>query len=191
MSLKVGTKGFDAFRRFFDRRRRKDAFDGEVRKKLQRQLVLLRADIVRYVDTEAHGVPNSPLTILVKGSSRPLVDRGDLRMSINWRTHNLGGRVFGGVGVLRTRRTKDGRSLANVAAALHEGFTIKVTDKVRAAVFAEMRKRRGKKVRFEGGSGARTWKVKGRPFVRVPFEAAGPRIKEALGDAVHLSFERD
>lgn len=191
MSASAGVKGLKEFRNFFTGRRRKETLDDEMRKKLRKQLVLLRKDIIEYIDGEAHGVPNSPLTILIKGSSRPLVDKSDLRSSINFRTHDQSGMVFGGVGVLRTRTTKDGKKLFSIATALHEGFTIRVTPKVRAAVFAEMRKRRGKKVQFTSSEGSRTWKVKGRPFIRVPFENAEGRIKEALGDAVQLSFRKD
>lgn len=187
----AGVDGLSRFRRFFTGSKRRSELASEMRKKVQRQLVLLRGDILRYIDSEAHGVPNSPLTVLAKGSSRPLVDRGDLRRSINWRTETKVGTLWGGVGVLRTRKTRDGRSLVNVAIPLHEGFTVRVTPKVRAAVFAEMRKRRGKAVRFESSEGSRTWKVKGRPFVRVPFEDAHDRIVEALGDGVKLSFHKD
>lgn len=190
MTVRSGIKGLKEFQEFANGRKRKDKMETSIRKKLQQQLIFLRRDIIKYIDSESHGVKNSPLTIMVKGSSRPLVDRGDLRNSINWRTHDQGDMVFGGVGVLRTRKTRNGKPLFSVATALHEGFVVKVTPKVRAAVFAEMRKRRGKKIQFTGGGGSKSWKVKGRPFIKVPFKEAVPRIKEALGDGVKLSFEK-
>jgi len=187
--------GWRRFKRFFSRRRREDEFRRELRKKIQQQLILLRRDIVGYIDSEKHGIPNSPLTILIKGSSKPLVDRGDLRQSINLRTEITREKVHGGVGVLRTKRSKDGKVLWNLAIALHEGFVIKVTPKVRAAVFAEMRKRRGKKTKFvptdPGAAGSKNWKVRGRPFVEDPFKAAETRIKVALGDGVQLSLSKE
>jgi hypothetical protein len=190
MGFKLGGD-WGKFTRFLNRRRRRRELQEGLRRQVQRQLHLLKNDIIAYIDAERHGVPNSPLTILVKGSSRPLVDRGDLRQSVNVRTEVRGDNVMGGVGVLRTKRSREGKKLWNIAVALHEGFTVKVTPAVRAAVFAEMRKRQGKKVKFTGTGGSKTWKVKGRPFVEDPFEAAVPRIKLALGDAVIVTLRKD
>ena len=188
MGIKL--RGFDIFRRAFDRKRVKRTAQTELGKKIQQQLVLLRGDIIEYINAEKHGVPNSPLTILIKGSSRPLVDYGDLRQSINTRVVQEGEFVHGGVGVLRTRKSRDGKKLWNIAAALHEGYKIRVTPAVRRAVFAEMRKRqrKRKRVAFEGGSGAKTWVVKGRPFIKDPLEAAKPRIIRALGKGVEITM---
>lgn len=188
MSVKLSGDWKKFLRKFSSRAR--EEFQKELGKKVQEQLRLLRRDVIRYVDSEQHGVPNSPLTILSKGSSRPLVDRGDLRESINTRTEVTRTEVRGGVGVLRSSVNADGKKLWNVAAALHEGFVVRVTPKVRAALFAEMRKRRGKKVHFESSEGSRTWRVKGRPFIEDPFKAAEERIKLALGDGVKLTLQK-
>jgi hypothetical protein len=171
MGFNLKIKGMDKFINYFNERRRKTEMDKDLRGKIQQQLELLRTDIIQYIDAEKHGVPNSPLTILVKNSSRPLVDHGDLRQSINWRTKVLKQFIHGGV----------------------EGFLVKVTPEVRAAVFAEMHKRRGKKVRFESNSsiGKKIWKVKGRPFIREPFESAEERIITALGDGVTFTLKKD
>jgi hypothetical protein len=193
MGFNLKIKGMDKFINYFNERRRKTEMDKDLRGKIQQQLELLRTDIIQYIDAEKHGVPNSPLTILVKNSSRPLVDHGDLRQSINWRTKVLKQFIHGGVGVLRTKTNKDGKKLWNIATSLHEGFLVKVTPEVRAAVFAEMHKRRGKKVRFESNSsvGKKIWKVKGRPFIREPFESAEERIITALGDGVTFTLKKD
>lgn len=191
MALKF-SKGWKRFIRAMSGRRPRRVADQEVQRKVREQLELLRRDIVAYIDSEKHGVSNSPLTILIKGSARPLVDHGDLRASINTAITVRGTTVEGGVGVLRRKSARGGKKMWNIAVALHEGFTVKVTPAVRAAVFAEMRRRRrGKKVRFEGGGGGvKTWKVKGRPFVKDPFEEAIPRIKVALGDAVTVTLQK-
>ncbi len=193
MGFSMKTKGIDKFIRYFSEKRRKDHMNRDMRSKIQRQLELLRTDIIQYIDAEKHGIKNSPLTILSKNSSRPLVDHGDLRQSVNWRTKILKNNVIGGVGVLRTKVNNDGKKLWNIAIALHEGYIVKVTPEVRAAVFMEMRKRRGKKVRFNSNasSGAKTWKVRGRPFIEAPFFGAIERIKKALGDGVNISLKRD
>lgn len=188
MGVKLSGDWKKFLRKFSSRAR--EEFQRELRRKVQHQLGLLRRDVIQYVDSEKHGVPNSPLTILSKGSSRPLVDRGDLRESINTRTEVTRNEVHGGVGVLRSSVNREGKKLWNVAAALHEGFVVRVTPKVRAAVFAEMRKRRRKKVNLDSSEGSRTWKVKGRPFIEDPLEAAEERIKLALGDGVRITLRK-
>ncbi len=191
----VFSKGWERVKRALSRRRFRRLVMTAQEREVSNQLNLLRADIVRYIDAERHGVPNSPLTVLTKGSSRPLVDRGDLRESVNVRGPKLvAGVITGGVGVLRGRRTRKGKSVANVAIILHEGAVIKVTPKVRAAVFAELRRRAGgrrpRPVAAGSDRGASRWVIKPRPFVKDPFKAAEPRIKEALGDAVEISVKR-
>ena len=188
----VGVKfsnGWGKFTRLFSNKAKRK-FQKKLQKKIAYQLGLLRRDIVSYIDSEKHGIANSPLTILTKGSSRPLVDHGDLR-SVNIRTEIDGDSVHGGVGVLRTKMNKDGNKLWNIAIALHDGFVVNVTPKVRAAVFAEMKKRQGKKVRFESSDSLKKWKVKGRPFIEKPFKDAESRIRLALGDAVEVILHKE
>lgn len=196
MSARFGWRGLAGLRRFLTGTTRKTAMETELSVKMNQQVQLLRADVIKYIDSERHGVANSPLTVLVKGSSRPLVDRGDLRASVNGRVDREGGLLTGAVGVLRRSRSRKGGKMTNIAAALHDGYVVRVTPKVRAAVFAEMRRRRGRKKTsaagaHASGTGSRTWKVKGRPFIEAPFDEAIPRIKAALGDAVLLSLRRN
>lgn len=66
--------------------------------------------------------PNSPLTIARKGSSKPLIDKGDLVGSITYQIIDSDN-VFIGV--------KKGKE-ANIAAVHEFGCTIKVTPKMRA-----------------------------------------------------------
>ena len=75
---------------------------------------------------------NSPITIFFKESGRPLVDSGNLTASITskldeWHTVMIG--------VLRNKVTpqKDGKGeyVFNIARWVHEGMTIKVTEKMR------------------------------------------------------------
>jgi hypothetical protein len=187
-------RGFKKFVRAFNRRRAKRKLDSEEGRKMRQAVLYLRSEVLDYIDSAKHGVPNAPLTVLIKGSDAPLVDRGDLRLGIVGDVDYEGGRILGGVGVLRTRRTKDGKKLMNVAAALHNGFTIRVTPAVRAAVFAELRKRQGKGVRADSsgrrGGGATTWKVKGRPFILEPFLESEKRIIEILGEGVRVTFKK-
>lgn len=80
---------------------------------------------------------NKPLTKVLKGSDRPLVDTGELVKSIAGEARTWDEAV---IGVLRQRvvrgRRGQARDVKNVAAILHEGATIKVTPKMRAYFFA-------------------------------------------------------
>ena len=67
-------------------------------------------------------VPNSPMTIARKGSSKPLIDKGDLVGSITYQVVDANN-VFVGV--------KKGNE-ANIAAVHEFGCTIQVTPKMRA-----------------------------------------------------------
>lgn len=184
-------KGWDRLLRAISPRRARKHLHAQMRLRINQQLQLLRSDVIRYIDGEKHGVPNSPLTILIKGSSKPLVDRGDLRKSVNVDVRNLNTRIRGRCGVIKFRHK--GSGFKNVAVALHEGFTIKVTPKVRAAVMAELRKRQKGKVRFDssGGGGSKsTWVVKGRPYLGDPWEEAQDRIRRALSEGVKVTFKK-
>lgn len=46
-----------------------------------------RGDIIRSID-KTSTPPNSPLTILQKGSSKPLIDTGMMRRSVSWSVGN-------------------------------------------------------------------------------------------------------
>jgi hypothetical protein len=191
--FRLKLKGFTEFVKAFDGRRARQRLEREQRKKMRAAVLLLRTEVIQYIDSEKHGVPNSPLTILIKGSSRPLVDHGDLRQGITTAVEVQRGKVHGAVGVLKKGRVRGAggrfKRAPNVAAALHEGFDVKVTPEVRKAVFAEMRRRRGNKVRIpEGGGGAKTWHVRGRPFIREPLEENEERIIAELGEGVKLTL---
>jgi hypothetical protein len=85
--------------------------------------------------------PNHPFTIARKGSSKPLIQDGDLRNNINYKPYDGG--VF--VGVLRqaSAKTKDGKSYLADIAAIHElgngaggDLLIEITPKSRAWMHA-------------------------------------------------------
>jgi hypothetical protein len=81
--------------------------------------------------------PNSPVTIYLKGSAKPLIDHGDLFGSVSGKlTSDSYGFV---VGV--KRRTVGGNNLAHM---LETGFTIKVTPKMRKFFFAKARESGGR-----------------------------------------------
>lgn len=70
---------------------------------------------------------NAPLTIIIKGSSKPLVDDNELMRAVTSRVID-DFNVF--VGVLRSAKGSDGE-LFNLAVLLHEGGNIPVTTRMR------------------------------------------------------------
>ncbi len=83
--------------------------------------------------------PNSPITVIMKGSSKPLVDRGDLFQGL---TYEVDGPYRVRLGILRR---SSGDHVVNVGLILHEGATINVRQhpQVRRAVMAKLRDRLG------------------------------------------------
>jgi hypothetical protein len=134
----------------------------EVRRAMHANVQMGRAAVIRKIDSGAFA-PNSALTVALKGSSKPLVDKGDLRRSIQ-------GKVLswkeGFIGVLRS----SGKS--NVAELLHEGGTIKVTPRMRNW--------------FKGAAGktgmkplapaTTTIRIPGRPFIKSALETGAFNI---------------
>jgi hypothetical protein len=117
--------------------------------------------------------PNSPMTVILKGSSTPLFDRGDLSQQITYEQPSWG---VVRVGVVRA---KAGSKAVNIARILHEGATIDVgaNPKVRMKVWAMIRERLGdlgslnskqrKSVKSAAGKlGASGKKAGGRPLTK-------------------------
>lgn len=125
--------------------------------------------------------PNSPITVILKGSSKALVDRGQLFQAI---THQVGldGRSLR-LGIVKRRTTPE---VVDLALVLHQGAVIdvgrhpQVRRKVWAMVGEALRasgllsaSRRGAvqraAVSLGGGSGrSDLWIIPGRPFLEQP-----------------------
>lgn len=84
---------------------------------------LIRATMTRNKVTK-----NAVLTIAIKGSTKPLVDYGDLFAAI---THQMVEKNAVFVGVLQQALARDGSSLSNMAKNLHNGIKIPVTPRMR------------------------------------------------------------
>lgn len=78
---------------------------------------------------------NAALTVLIKGSSKPLVGTGDDEL-FKAVTHEMVNDFSAFIGVLKSARGKSGEPMVDVAAVIHEGMTIKVTDKMRGLFIA-------------------------------------------------------
>jgi len=91
------------------------------RRLLLREAHALRRDIIAGIRSQAPGGDRfkqlSPVTIAAKGSSKALIDRGDLIRSINVSEFEGGKIIF--VGVNRNEQNQDGTMLEDIA-VVHE-----------------------------------------------------------------------
>lgn len=184
---KIKLKGIKQLEKALKREKVKGKVKTALENAVVREAHLLRRDSIQYIDSEGHGVPNSPLTVLAKGSDKPLVDRGDLRQSISVGTSRLPKVFSASVGVKRSTGRGEG---ADIAPILHNGAVIKVTPEVRAAAFAAIRERTGRPVQMDQGGGAKkSWIIKPRPFLKDPLDAAEMRIKRSMANAIKSAIE--
>ena len=74
--------------------------------------------------------PLQALTVWTKGSSKPLINHGDLLGSVNYQVFNDNDSVF--IGVKKGVKRSDGEDAVQIAAVHEFGCTIAVTPKMRA-----------------------------------------------------------
>jgi len=119
-------EGFEAFSKAIDPVLFKKRLSEEIRAANMR-LSVLGVDVLRRAihSAQSWAKPNSPVTIALKGSSKPLFDHGDLWGNTSSKLLDAFQFVVG------TNRVDDSGKV-NVAAVLHNGATIKVTPKMRA-----------------------------------------------------------
>lgn len=188
---KVKLTGFQKFIQFFDPKIRNKNFKKRLKAKMKEQLKLLRKDIHLYIDNAEHGIKNSPLTIMLKGRDRPLIDTRTLRKSIRFGTSISAKKVEGACGLRKGVTHPNGKDLSLIGAALHNGYTVQVNERVRRAIFWQLQQRLGKRFsgfRFKGNKKTH-YVVRGRPYILSPFQKAEKRIKKALGNGVKLSLK--
>jgi len=146
---------WERWQRLLNPQRFKAALVRELGRAMSANVVLVRTEIVDRIDAGAYAA-NAPLTILLKGSGLPLVDKGDLRRSIQGKVISWNEGV---VGLLRTGEK------ANIAAILHEGASIKVTPKMRGWFVGQT----GKGVK-PLNPGTKEIRIPGRPFIKEVIE---------------------
>lgn len=131
--------------------------------------MLVVAEIRRRIRAKRYA-PNAPLTVLLKRSTKPLVDDGDLFSAV---TSNVMSPTHVFVGILRQARASDGTSLVNIAQLLHEGGTIRVTEAMRGmfALLADYAAGRIKKEQLDGRALEIANELKGRIKQIRPFKA--------------------
>lgn len=115
------------FARAIDPDRLGPALEANLKKATIVNAMYVIAEIRRRIKRRAYE-RNSALTVLIKRSSAPLVDDGDMFNAFTYQVINPT-TVF--VGILRTSRDSSGQNLANVAELLHEGGAVQVTEAMR------------------------------------------------------------
>lgn len=183
---------------------KKGPFNAALKKNIKRATTLnamLAAKEMRRVITA--GVPpgNADLTVAIKGSTKTLVDQGDLFQAITYRST---GPMEAFVGVFRTS------DVFNVAAIVHEGATVNVTPAMRGLFFmlwkaSEAAEGRGKMPTLTGRaadlwSRNQVWRplkketraivIPGRPFAEKAFRnpALRKQAEKNWAEAVQSTF---
>lgn len=145
---------------------------------VQQEAQMFRGKVIRAFTTSGRSngkkwPKNSPSTIAQKGSSKPLIDTGDLRNSI---VAIPAGRNRAFVGVSSKKRTKDGERLVDIAEVHEFGRTIaiRVTQKMFNYVMAQLSQNGGKRRKgtgqFKPGS-VLIIKIPERSFLRATADA--------------------
>lgn len=101
--------------------------------RLMLRIVKLVADNFKVAISDVGRIRNSEATIILKGSSTPLVDSGSLISSIVWK--KLSRHVYF-VGIDPNAKTNRGIPYSVIAAKQNEGYVIPVTDELRAFMAA-------------------------------------------------------
>lgn len=143
---------------------------------------------------------NSPVTVILKGSSKPLVHKGDLYQQVSYEAQPFSLRI----GIFKRSA---GQDAVNLGLVLHEGATIDVAahPAVRRKVFALMndalgKKRAGKSRKATvaasaafgagGGPAKSVWTIPARPFIANPIGASSFRAfaLQQWGNAVRVAL---
>lgn len=125
MGIKL-SKEWNQIRKILDPRQ----FTATLQREVGRATGVNAALVAREIRSEIKAtVPpaNEALTMAIKGSSKPLVDKGTLWQAITFQKLTWNEAV---AGLIRGRRRVDDSAI-DLAKGLHDGVTMKVTDKMR------------------------------------------------------------
>lgn len=158
-----------------------ERYEAAIHRALNRVGVYVRDKIKWGIRDQAPGgkpfVPLSELTIRRKGSSKALIEHGDLIGAI---TFKLVGNDAVFVGLLRTARGKDGESLVNIGEVHEFGAVVPVTPKLRgffAAVFGVHLKPTTTALR-----------IPARPYLRPVLEAEADKVIDIFQEELSKLF---
>ena len=141
------------------------AFTTRLEREVRRATIINARLVVREIRSEIKsGVPpkNAKLTLLLKKGNKTLVgDDANLWNSVG---HELIDSFTAFVGVIKSGRGKSAEDMVNIAEALHEGATIKVTNKMRGWFIAQSKKTGGAVRPLKPTT--KVIVIPGRPFIR-------------------------
>ncbi len=121
---------------------------------------------------------NKAMTVATKGSSTPLVDDSDL---INAIAIQVNGAESVEIGVKRSA-TAQGKNLWNIAEILHQGATIRVTERMRN--FFKLMHRSGRRGWRPLNPSTTVMRIPARPFFSEPLDANESKYIKHYEDAV-------
>lgn len=131
--------------------------------------------------------PNAPMTIAIKGSSMPLVRDRDMLLAITSKTKTPWEVV---VGILRQTKRRDAKSgkerMWNVAAILHAGATVKVTQRMRAMFWR--RWKNGEPGWYPLKDSTKYIVIPARPFFKEPLEANEEKYVDFWDEAAKVAL---
>jgi len=113
----------------------RDRIESEMKRATRTNAAMVKREVREHLRSGSHA-KNAPLTIFIKGSSKPLVDRAQLFKSVHFRSQSA---FRAEIGLLR------GDTNINIALAVHEGATIPVTNAMRGMFAALQSASEGKR----------------------------------------------
>lgn len=134
--VELQLEGFDELRSRLDPK----TFNRRLKKNIRRATLkngLVAEGAIKTAMASGAFQKNSPLTISIKGSARPLVDNGDLMKAVS---HKLVAFDHIVIGVLKSQKKQNPNTgkaddLLQIAALLHNGVTVSVTPRMRRFFF--------------------------------------------------------
>lgn len=135
-------------------------------------LIVQRTMKTGIVDQKWKWPPLSKVTIALKGSSKALIDRGDLLNSIT--IQPITGTVAF-VGVLRTAK-KGTKEIYNIGMMMENGADIAVTPRMRRFLAIKFQKKTGEKLDSSKAKRKGFIHIPARPFIAPAYEAARPAV---------------
>lgn len=117
--------------------------------------------------------PLHPLTIQRKGSTKALIDTGDLLNSITYNVLDDGLSLF--VGILKTATNREGESLSNIGWVMERGAVIPVTPAMRSYLY---------NIGLRLKSSTEYITIPPRPFVEPSVAASVDKVRKIFKDRV-------
>lgn len=145
-------------KKFLSRGNFKNVLAKEVEKATIKNGLIMQAEIRKRI-REKRYMANAKVTLMGKKSQTPLINTGQLHNAIRYELINS----------FKARVGIPPGSIAKIAKILHEGYTLKITDKTRAAIFGRIKSNNKSINTLPSIKSKGIIKVKGRPFLEAVF----------------------